>query len=71
MRNALIGVSPRNGKYDAEGRMCAIQNLLAGSITGYLYDAEGTRVAKGNLGSLSCGSEFAVAEQYLLGPGNV
>jgi hypothetical protein len=51
--------------------MCAIQNLLTGSITGYLYDAEGTRVAKGNLGSLSCGSEFAVAEQYLLGPGNV
>jgi RHS repeat-associated protein len=58
--------------YDAEGRVCAVKNEpVAGTyiITGYRYDAEGTRVAKGNLSSPSCGSGFAAQEQYLLGPG--
>jgi len=25
--------------YDAEGRICAAENLTTGQITGYLYDA--------------------------------
>jgi RHS repeat-associated protein len=35
--------------YDIEGRLCAVENLTAGTITGYVYDAEGARVAKGTL----------------------
>ena len=30
--------------YDAEGRLCAVKNSNA-SVTGYIYDAAGTRVA--------------------------
>jgi RHS repeat-associated protein len=33
--------------YDAEGRLCAEQAISGGAVTLYLYDAEGTRVAKG------------------------
>lgn len=41
-------------------------------MTGYIYDADGNRVAKGTLSSLSCNSAsngFAVTETYILGPG--
>ena len=31
--------------YDAEGRQCAVANLLTSSVTQYVYDAEGRRVA--------------------------
>jgi len=37
--------------YDQEGRLCAVQNILAGTATQYVYDAEGTRVAKGSIAS--------------------
>ncbi len=42
--------------YDAEGRVCAVEQSVAGVVgyTGYIYDAEGNRVAKGTLNSLSC-----------------
>lgn len=42
--------------YDADGRVCAVEMSVAGvvTITGYIYDAEGNRVAKGNLTLLSC-----------------
>ena len=35
--------------YDGEGRICAVKTVIAGSsfMTGYLYDAEGNRIAKG------------------------
>ena len=39
--------------YDAEGRICAVKNSV-GSITGYVYDAAGIRVARLGLG------EFAI-----------
>jgi RHS repeat-associated protein len=39
--------------YDAEGRLCAVQTA-GPSYTGYVYDAAGTRVAKGQINSLSC-----------------
>jgi len=37
--------------YDAEGRLCAVETIAAGSgpATQYVYDAEGQRVAKGTL----------------------
>ncbi len=35
-----------NYVYDAEGRLCALHNLASGSVTQYIYDAAGTRVAK-------------------------
>lgn len=39
-----------NYKYDAEGRVCAVDNDVAG-VTLYLYNAEGQRVAKGQAAS--------------------
>jgi RHS repeat-associated protein len=33
--------------YDAEGRLCAVENLTAHTTTQYLYDASGLRVGKG------------------------
>jgi hypothetical protein len=69
--------------YDAEGRLCAVdtrQNLSSQNpnIFGYVYDAAGTRVAKGILSSLSC--DFATngflpvrggwsGTSWVLGPG--
>jgi RHS repeat-associated protein len=70
--------------YDAEGRVCAAENLYTGAITGYVYDAEGTRVAKGSLTwtgsgtanwSTACSGQtgqnnwsFTVTNSYVLGP---
>jgi YD repeat-containing protein len=39
--------------YDAERRLCAVRNSN-NSITAYVYDAAGTRVAKGSLTSFTC-----------------
>jgi YD repeat-containing protein len=36
--------------YDAEGRICAVDDYSLGGWVGYLYDAAGNRVAKGNSG---------------------
>ena len=44
--------------YDAEGRICAVESLsgLGGSLmTGYLYNGDGVRIAKGSITSWSCG----------------
>ena len=68
--------------YDGEGRLCAVQSLWTGAMTGYLYDADGARVAKGTLtGSgaatwnTACsgisgqgGWIFATTTDYVLGP---
>jgi RHS repeat-associated protein len=57
--------------YDAEGRLCAA--MTAGpSYTGYVYDAAGTRVAKGSLTSFTCNfatNGFTPTASYVLGPG--
>jgi hypothetical protein len=59
--------------YDAEGRICAVANTpVQGmtTLTGYLYDAEGTRVAKGTISAWSCDpaiSGFATNTDYVLG----
>ena len=69
--------------YDAEGRICAMQSTPAPGFTaayGYLYDADGTRVAKGTITAspnpvsqpLSCDpttNGFQFTENYVLGPG--
>ena len=68
--------------YDGEGRVCAVKSEPAPgtyTITGYLYDAEGTRIAKGSLTnctsstfmtSCSCdptANGFQISENYVLG----
>ena len=57
--------------YDAEGRLCAVKNFNA-SMTGYIYDAHGGRVAKGSLTSWSCNvttNGFSASSLYVLGLG--
>jgi RHS repeat-associated protein len=61
--------------YDADGQICAIKNLLTGQMVGYLYDAEGTRIAKGNITNWSAGCDttqngFTVTVSYILTQGN-
>ena len=46
-----------NYLYDAENRICAVQQIAAGSggsLIGYLYAPDGTRLGKSNLTSFSC-----------------
>ena len=43
-----------NYLYDPEGRICAVENTIAHTYTGYIYDAEGNRVGKYTPTSLSC-----------------
>jgi hypothetical protein len=42
--------------YDGEGRLCAMSTFVDGMniMTGYIYDAEGRRVAKGSITSFVC-----------------
>ncbi len=62
-------------EYDAEGRLCAVYSTNGiGSVTQYLYDAEGRRVAKGHSASntslVACslgGSDFVATERYVIG----
>jgi RHS repeat-associated protein len=55
--------------YDNEERVCAAQSLTTGIIAGYIYDASGTRVAKGTIASLSCAlTGFTLTASYALGP---
>jgi RHS repeat-associated protein len=62
--------------YDAEGRICAVQRPGGYSPIGYLYNAEGQRVAKGTLTQFSCNmtidgstnkptNGFALTNEYL------
>jgi len=57
--------------YDGEGRICAVHRYQQpASLTGYIYDAEGNRVAKGTLSSFSCNLSndgFSVTNQYVVG----
>jgi YD repeat-containing protein len=38
--------------YDAEGQLCAAQRTIGGTVTQYIYDAEGARIGKGTLSSV-------------------
>jgi RHS repeat-associated protein len=61
--------------YDAEGRICAVQNLTTLAATGYVYGADGTRVAAGTLSiwPAACvapsSSTFTLTKSYVLGLG--
>jgi RHS repeat-associated protein len=61
--------------YDAEDRVCAVAspNILGfTTFTGYIYNAEGTRVSKGTIQAWSCDptiSKFSPTNDYILGPG--
>lgn len=59
--------------YDGAGRICAVQgDLNRGQMYGYVYDAEGDRVAKGTLTSFTCnftGTNFTPTAQYIIGLG--
>jgi RHS repeat-associated protein len=57
--------------YDPEGRLCAVQSPSGGAM-GYIYDAAGTRVAKGSISTLNCAPSqngFAITSSYILGLG--
>lgn len=57
--------------YDGEGHVCAVRNGL-GLMTQYIYDADGTRVAKGSISSWSCDTSsngFQASSSYVLGSG--
>jgi hypothetical protein len=58
--------------YDGEGRICALASTPVNgmtAMTGYIYDAEGTRVAKGTITSMSCDlnvNGFQATTDYIL-----
>jgi RHS repeat-associated protein len=60
--------------YDGDGRLCAVASTpIPGTttMTGYIYDADGTRIAKGSITSWSCnpGSNgFTTINDYVIGP---
>jgi len=62
-------------RYDPEGRVCAVETDLGGgspTFWGYIYDAEGQRVAKGTINGLNCdpsSNGFQLTDQYILGQG--
>jgi RHS repeat-associated protein len=59
--------------YDGAGRICAVQgDLNRGQMYGYVYDAEGDRVAKGTITTFSCNlssNGFSATAQYIVGLG--
>jgi RHS repeat-associated protein len=80
--SAVTSIGQTYYSYDAEGRICAVQSTPMPGMSaayGYLYDADGTRVAKGSITpvsnpatqSLSCDpttNGFQFTENYVLGP---
>ena len=64
-----------NYVYDLEGRICAVEYTAMPGITsrvGYLYDADGNRITKGKITSMSCDpvtANFQLTASYVLGQG--
>jgi len=64
--------------YDGEGRICAVKREpISGTstMTQYIYDAEGTRVAKGTISNWAAGCDttangFVPTNSYVLGSSN-
>jgi RHS repeat-associated protein len=54
--------------YDNEERVCAVYDPTSGAMTGYIYDANGDRIAKGTLTSFNCTSSngFSLNTSYIL-----
>jgi len=64
---AFLGFPDDGLQFAAEGRVCAVDSTLSG-VTLYIYNASGTRVAKGS-GSFSCNlstNGFTVTHRYIL-----
>ncbi len=58
--------------YDADGHVCAVLDRTYGDMTGYLYNAEGQRVAKGSLTTFTCdmtANGFVLTRESVLGQG--
>jgi len=59
--------------YDGEGRICAVKSEPVNgtyTMTGYIYNAEGERVAKGSITSMSCNpavNGFQTRNDYVVG----
>ncbi|HTV55435.1 MAG TPA: RHS repeat-associated core domain-containing protein [Terriglobia bacterium] len=56
--------------YDAEGRVCAVQNITSSATVGYVYDGEGRRLAKGTISTFSCDvttNGFSPTSEYVVG----
>ncbi len=75
----VVTASTNQYLYDGEGRLCAA--ATASGMFGYLYDAEGTRIAKGTITTFSCDTSinqstgqpnngFSMTTSYILGLGN-
>jgi len=61
--------NPPSSAYDGEGRLCATANTTGG-YTQYIYDADGNRIAKGSINSLSCNlgsNNFSATNSYVVG----
>ena len=59
-----------NYLYDSEGRICAVESLTTGGMTGYVYDPDGHRVGKGTISSFSCNQSsngFSATNGYVVG----
>ncbi|MGA8044095.1 MAG: RHS repeat-associated core domain-containing protein, partial [Terracidiphilus sp.] len=55
--------------YDREGRLGAVRNTTVSTMTEYIYDAEGRRVAKGTISTMSCdptSNGFHLTASYVL-----
>jgi RHS repeat-associated protein len=74
-----VGNLKNDGKnqylYDAEGRVCAVQYQVQpgwpSTMMGYIYDAEGQRVAKGSISQWNCDMDnngFSETAGYVIGP---
>ena len=58
--------------YDGEGRVCAIRNLMFGTMTGYVYGADGMRISTGTITTWgSCdpsANGYVAMKDSILGP---
>ena len=58
--------------YDGDGRVCAVHSLISGAMTGYVFDADGTRVSTGTITSWgSCDPSlngYQALKDSILGP---
>jgi RHS repeat-associated protein len=57
--------------YDGDNRLCAVNHYIIGTMTQYIYDADGTRVGKGTITTFSCdltSNGFLLMNEYIPGP---
>jgi hypothetical protein len=58
--------------YDGDGRVCAVKNMIVGSMIGYVYGADGTRVSTGTITTWgSCDPSvngYQATKDSILGP---